>query len=117
MKGPIKHNRPGHDGVFNDRNWPSVTHLVLPKRGGDLALKPQNADIQDVVRRAMQIMTDDLLFDDAFPQYISRANFSRPALVKAAKEADTLASREICKRLEIDDHYAQLLGNLVRSLL
>jgi hypothetical protein len=115
IKNPNHSKRNVNQGDNN--KWPKITHLVYPAKQGDITLTDQNMAVQAVVRAAIKILTEDMLFDNAFPMCDSHAQFACPALIKATKKLRTSAAKDIRHQLQKDATYAQDLADLVRDFV
>ncbi|KAK7018295.1 hypothetical protein R3P38DRAFT_3360084 [Favolaschia claudopus] len=90
-------------------SYHSSARLVYPAPGHDISLNAQPTESQGMLRDAITLMKDDVLYVDAYPRMVTRAGFARPYLQKAAAKRGA-AAVHILDRLDTDPKYAALLA-------
>ncbi|KDQ20399.1 hypothetical protein BOTBODRAFT_26407 [Botryobasidium botryosum FD-172 SS1] len=94
-------------GLGDALTWPSNTDLVYPdpssisKRVG---LKAQSEEIQQIMRKSMDLLDIQLGLKCAFPEPIQRTAITTAAIIGAAKE---LRKPEFVKRMKANQQYAK----------
>ncbi|KIL54915.1 hypothetical protein M378DRAFT_18429 [Amanita muscaria Koide BX008] len=82
--------------------WPYYTELVYHQTnsGLDLGLSRQHFEIKLVVRRAIETITENIIFEDAFPSPAVRAVWIHKALIAATNFAGEMSSPAVRTRYD-----------------
>ncbi|KAM6494023.1 hypothetical protein JOM56_010384 [Amanita muscaria] len=93
---------PTSDVNNTNTRWPHYTELVYhnTNSGRDLGLSHQHHEIKLVVRRAIDIIMEKVIFEDAFPSPAVRAVWIHKALIAATNLSGEMSSPEIRTRYD-----------------
>ena len=95
--------------------WPQHASLVLPSAGKSLLLNNQHVYVAHVVRRAIAMLTEETLLNDAFLDVDKKINYHRRLLINTSHKlmADIPLIEDIYDRLKEDMGFCDALGKLV----
>ncbi|KAJ7125737.1 hypothetical protein C8R46DRAFT_1050103 [Mycena filopes] len=93
-----------------ETDWDASAQIVYPEPGKDIRLNDQGDHAKRVIRGGIQNLKTSLLFEDAYPQIISRSGFSKAYFSTAA---DNLGEVHIKERLVKDPKYGRVLSDLL----
>ncbi|KAM6491688.1 hypothetical protein JOM56_012850 [Amanita muscaria] len=93
---------PSSDVNNTNTSWPYYTELVYHQTnsGLDLGLSRQHFEIKLVVRRAIETITESIIFEDAFPSPAVRAVWIHKALIAATNFAGGISSPAVRTRYD-----------------
>ncbi|KAM6491448.1 hypothetical protein JOM56_013017 [Amanita muscaria] len=103
-------------------NWPYYTQLVYHQTnsGLDLGLSRQPHEIKLVIRRAIEIITERVIFEDAFPSAATRAAWIYSAILAAIRRCNEMAAGaaqhrypRIRARVIAEPQYVQELSTMI----
>ncbi len=105
-----------------DYIWPQFTNIVRVP-GRELSLGNQYFEVRLVVRKAMDLILERLLFNNGFPSLALRATWSRRSFITACSIIESsvgshaqLHYYQLLERFKSDAPYVQELSKLVRSI-
>ncbi|KAH9857830.1 hypothetical protein C2E23DRAFT_881394 [Lenzites betulinus] len=111
---------PGQPNTIIDSSEPSdidpsppanAYQVIFPAHGGQLSLKSQHPDIQDVLRASNQRLERDLVSHDAFPDARNRGRSVRLAMVETAKALEPRAKyKQLTHRMINDGTFTRALS-------
>ena len=108
----------GHD----TSGYPRFMTLVRVP-GRDLSLSQQQFEVKLVVRKAMDLVVERLLFENGFPSLATRAIWNRRTLLLACSSLEQSAGthapsryQQLSQRIKTDAEYVKELSKLVSNM-
>jgi hypothetical protein len=107
----------------NNARWPFYSQLIYHQTnsGLDLGLSRQHHEVKLVIRRAIETITERVIFEDAFPSPADRVAWIRTALLTATRVAGEMSGgsaqhryQRIQARIVEEEQYVQELSTMVR---
>lgn len=103
----------------DDGSHPEFTNLVhVP--GRELTLGHQHFEVKLVVRKAMDLVVERLLFGNGFPSLATRAIWNRRSLINACASIEQSVGSpaqgryyQLSQRIKNDAEYVKMLSKLV----
>jgi hypothetical protein len=101
--------------------WPPYSNLVYGP-SGEVGILAQSDEVRAVVRRAIVVIEEFIIFENGFPDIATRAAWARKALLKAVNQLTQSKLTDhghylfLKKRLKEDPEYVRDLSSVVREI-
>jgi hypothetical protein len=119
---PLPPPPPSPNGDNPTSKWPSYTELIYHQTnsGLDIGLSRQHHEVKLVVRRTIDIITERVIFEDAFPSAPDRVAWIGEALMAAIQYVGEMSQgiaqtryQYIRARILEESRYAQEISTMV----
>jgi len=118
VDGPaVSDSEPSEHG--DDSTHPDFTILVRVP-GWELSLGHQHFEVKLIMRKAMDLVVERLLFENGFPSLARRATWNRQSLLDVCSSIEQFTGssaqgryRQLSQRIKTDAEYVKELSKLV----